>query len=90
MRERETVLVRLTLNLSTSSILAVLPAATQVWKKDGATLEMFGVRQDLLSLGQQSTYLTPRASAVMLVSFTTELVWMTRKVPKSSTRRCWL
>ena len=31
--------LNLTLNLSTSSILAVFPAATQVWKKDGATLK---------------------------------------------------
>ena len=31
-------IVFVTLNLSTSSILAVLPEVTHVWKKDGATL----------------------------------------------------
>ena len=36
-RQNET-FVWCTLNLSTSSILAVLPEVTQVWKKEGATL----------------------------------------------------
>ena len=34
-------------------------------------------------------YLTPKASAVMLVSLTTELAAITLKVPNSKTRRCW-
>ena len=38
-RERESeMFVWFTLNLSTSSILAVLPEVTHVWKKEGATL----------------------------------------------------
>ena len=37
-REKNGRIVFVTLNLSTSSILAVLPEVTHVWKKDGATL----------------------------------------------------
>ena len=38
-REKNGRIVFVTLNLSTSSMRAVLPEVTQVWKKEGATLD---------------------------------------------------
>lgn len=59
------------MNRNTSSILAVFPSLTQVWKKLGATD-------------------TPRASEVIPVWARSELIAITRNVPKSRTKSLWV